>query len=219
MVWGALLLLCFRLWKSFGKCDRSGRPTGNMALVCCFIPWTESLLCWIPDNWPVGADSGCLLHRVITIKVLGRFSSFSIQQWHFSWRVVSATVGICFPLLYFFRVHASIVTIVLGSNDFTRSIEVSRGINQTVCHPLYNAQTYDNDICLLKLSSPVEFSDYISPVCLAAENSTFPNGTFSWILGQLKGELTVLYSLFQFFLNGFLKNLTSHFSCLTSNRS
>ena len=118
-----------------------------------------------------------------------------------------------------FRIDPSSLTVVLGSNNVMHSIEVSRGISQKVCHPLYNFITYDNDICLLKLSSPVEFSDYISPVCLAAENSTFANGTFSWILGQLKGELTVLYSLFQFFLNGFLKNLTSHFSCLTSNRS
>uniref|UniRef100_H3C2P7 Peptidase S1 domain-containing protein n=1 Tax=Tetraodon nigroviridis TaxID=99883 RepID=H3C2P7_TETNG len=46
----------------------------------------------------------------------------------------------------------------------------------------------DNNICLVKLSSPVELSDHISPVCLAAENSTFPNGTFSWITGNNLGD-------------------------------
>merc|ERR1739838_121790 len=36
---------------------------------------------------------------------------------------------------------------------------------------------------LLKLSSPVTFTDYISPICLAAMNSTFYDGTMSWVTG------------------------------------
>ena len=65
---------------------------------------------------------------------------------------------------------------------------------------LCTTQTSDNNICLAKLSSPVESSDYISPVCLAAENSTFPNGTFSWIPGLFNGEQAVIFSLFISFL-------------------
>uniref|UniRef100_A0A3Q3BZ45 Serine protease 27-like n=1 Tax=Haplochromis burtoni TaxID=8153 RepID=A0A3Q3BZ45_HAPBU len=38
-------------------------------------------------------------------------------------------------------------------------------------HPNYNSGTNDNDICLLRLSSPVTFNNYISPVCLAASDS------------------------------------------------
>ncbi|XDV45073.1 hypothetical protein PO909_013240, partial [Leuciscus waleckii] len=41
--------------------------------------------------------------------------------------------------------------------------------------------TNDNDVALLKLSSPVTFTDYIRPVCLAADHSVFNNGTDSWI--------------------------------------
>uniref|UniRef100_H3C508 Peptidase S1 domain-containing protein n=1 Tax=Tetraodon nigroviridis TaxID=99883 RepID=H3C508_TETNG len=82
------------------------------------------------------------------------------------------------------------MTVVLGRTNQTGSDpnEVSRGINQTFCHPLYNTLTSDNNICLVQLSSPVELSDHISPVCLAAENSTFPNGTFSWLVGPLRGK-------------------------------
>uniref|UniRef100_H3CIE6 Peptidase S1 domain-containing protein n=1 Tax=Tetraodon nigroviridis TaxID=99883 RepID=H3CIE6_TETNG len=82
--------------------------------------------------------------------------------------------------------NISAFTVVLGRTNQTGSDpnEVSRGINQTVCHPLSNQETSDNNICLVQLSSPVELSDHISPVCLAAENSTFPNGTFSWITGN-----------------------------------
>uniref|UniRef100_H3C264 Peptidase S1 domain-containing protein n=1 Tax=Tetraodon nigroviridis TaxID=99883 RepID=H3C264_TETNG len=93
---------------------------------------------------------------------------------------------------------SSTMTVVLGRTNLMgpHPNEVSRGINQTFCHPLYNTQTSDNDICLVQLSSPVELSDHISPVCLAAGNSTFPNGTFSWVIGTLLGERTGLVSLF-----------------------
>lgn len=61
--------------------------------------------------------------------------------------------------------------------------EVSRMVNETRCHPDYNSFTSDNDICLLKLSAPVDFTDYIRPICLASHNSTFYNGTSSWVTG------------------------------------
>lgn len=61
--------------------------------------------------------------------------------------------------------------------------EVSRRVAEATCHPLYDLSTNDNDVCLLKLSAPVSFTDYISPVCLAAANSTVLSGTRSWITG------------------------------------
>ncbi|KAL4009264.1 hypothetical protein ACER0C_003116 [Sarotherodon galilaeus] len=41
----------------------------------------------------------------------------------------------------------------------------------------------NNNICLLKLSAPVNFTDYIQPICLASENSTFNNESSSWAIG------------------------------------
>uniref|UniRef100_A0A3Q3WMV0 Peptidase S1 domain-containing protein n=1 Tax=Mola mola TaxID=94237 RepID=A0A3Q3WMV0_MOLML len=61
--------------------------------------------------------------------------------------------------------------------------DVSRKVEDAVCHPDYDVFTFDNDICLLKLSAPVNFTDYIYPVCLAAANSTFHSGTSSWVTG------------------------------------
>uniref|UniRef100_A0A8C2L569 Si:dkey-32n7.7 n=1 Tax=Cyprinus carpio TaxID=7962 RepID=A0A8C2L569_CYPCA len=60
--------------------------------------------------------------------------------------------------------------------------EVFRYVRLIIKHPKYNF-TNDNDIALLKLRSPVTFTDYISPVCLAAHNSVFNSGTDSWITG------------------------------------
>ncbi|XP_053194970.1 serine protease 27-like, partial [Scomber japonicus] len=66
-----------------------------------------------------------------------------------------------------------------GSNPNNVSLTVSQIIN----HPDYNNKTFDNDISLLKLSSPVTFSDFIVPVCLAASDSTFYDGVNTWVTG------------------------------------
>ncbi|KAG7227827.1 hypothetical protein INR49_013621, partial [Caranx melampygus] len=61
--------------------------------------------------------------------------------------------------------------------------EVSRTVARIILHPSYDSITSDNDIALLRLSSPVTFTDYIRPVCLAASDSVFNNGTDSWVTG------------------------------------
>lgn len=60
---------------------------------------------------------------------------------------------------------------------------MSRKVAEIVIHPNYDSDTSDNDIALLRLSSPVSFTDYIRPVCLAASGSVFNNGTDSWVTG------------------------------------
>lgn len=61
--------------------------------------------------------------------------------------------------------------------------EVSRRIDEVICHPLYDSWTNDNDLCLLKLSAPVNFTQNISPICLASEGSTFYTETNIWVTG------------------------------------
>ncbi|XP_039885384.1 deleted in malignant brain tumors 1 protein-like isoform X8 [Simochromis diagramma] len=60
---------------------------------------------------------------------------------------------------------------------------VIRKVEEVICHPEYNSTTYNSDICLLKLSAPVYFTDYIQPICLASKNSTFHSGISSWVTG------------------------------------
>lgn len=72
------------------------------------------------------------------------------------------------------------LSVVLGRQT---QDEVFRDVMAVVKHPGYNNVTNDNDIALLKLRSPVTFTDYIRPVCLAADHSVFNNGTDSWITG------------------------------------
>uniref|UniRef100_A0A3Q3X9Z5 Peptidase S1 domain-containing protein n=1 Tax=Mola mola TaxID=94237 RepID=A0A3Q3X9Z5_MOLML len=57
-------------------------------------------------------------------------------------------------------------TVFLGRHNVSgpNPNDVSRKVEDAVCHPDYDVFTFDNDICLLKLSAPVNFTDYIYPV-------------------------------------------------------
>ena len=84
--------------------------------------------------------------------------------------------------LYF---STSNVTVFLGrdTQEGPNPHEVSRSVSLVVKHPDYDERTKDNDIALLRLSSAVTFSDFVRPVCLAAERSFFPAGLSSWVTG------------------------------------
>ncbi|KAJ7990144.1 hypothetical protein DPEC_G00297280 [Dallia pectoralis] len=58
-----------------------------------------------------------------------------------------------------------------------------RNLVQVIPHMYYNSFTYDNDIALMQLDSPVTFSDYIRPICLPAPTHIFPMGNSVWITG------------------------------------
>ncbi|XP_029944180.1 serine protease 27-like [Salarias fasciatus] len=60
---------------------------------------------------------------------------------------------------------------------------VTVALDEIICHPAYNSFTFENDICLLKLSTPVTFSDSIQPICLPTKGSTFHTGLSSWVTG------------------------------------
>uniref|UniRef100_A0A668UFJ1 Peptidase S1 domain-containing protein n=1 Tax=Oreochromis aureus TaxID=47969 RepID=A0A668UFJ1_OREAU len=80
-------------------------------------------------------------------------------------------------------VNGLTVNLGLQSLQGSNPNAVSRTVTQIIKHPNYNFVTNDNDICLLQLSSPVTFTSYISPVCLAASDSTFYSGVNSWVTG------------------------------------
>lgn len=58
-----------------------------------------------------------------------------------------------------------------------------RGLKRVISHPYYNAYTFDNDIALMELDSPVKFSDTIKPICLPSPSYVFPVGKSVWITG------------------------------------
>ncbi|XP_071395802.1 chymotrypsin-like protease CTRL-1 [Centroberyx affinis] len=67
----------------------------------------------------------------------------------------------------------------IGSNPN----EVTRSVSQIIVHPNYNNTFLNNDITLMKLSSPVSFTSYIRPICLAGNSSLFHTATSCWATG------------------------------------
>lgn len=90
------------------------------------------------------------------------------------------TAAHCFP-----STSTSGLIVYLGrdTQQLSNPNEVSRSVSQIITNPNYDSTTSDNDMCLLKLSSSVSFTNYIRPVCLAASGSTFNSGTTCWVTG------------------------------------
>lgn len=130
---------------------------------------------------------------------------------------------------YYFSTSTSGWQVSLGRQNLqgNNPNEVSRSVARIILHPNYDSDTLNNDVALLRLSSPVKFTDYIRPVCLAASGSVFNKGTDSWVTGWgtveeggenlniYKGsfKITYLYILKIFFLN------LTEFSCYSKEHT
>ncbi|XP_068227422.1 chymotrypsin-like protease CTRL-1 [Palaemon carinicauda] len=68
----------------------------------------------------------------------------------------------------------SSVYVVVGEHDYTTLAETT-----IIMHPNYNTNTYDNDMTLIKLSSPLTFpsDNKVAPVCLPDAGNTYSDVT------------------------------------------
>ncbi|KAM5245984.1 transmembrane protease serine 5 [Ctenodactylus gundi] len=95
------------------------------------------------------------------------------------WVVTAAHCMYSFRLsrLSSWRVHAG-----LASHSAIRPHQ-GAVVEKIIPHPLYSAQNHDYDVALLRLQTPLNFSDTVGAVCLPAEEQHFPKGLQCWVSG------------------------------------
>ncbi|KAK3531475.1 hypothetical protein QTP70_022104, partial [Hemibagrus guttatus] len=72
-----------------------------------------------------------------------------------------------------------------GMNDQQKdekSVQM-REVKTIITHSDYNQMTFDNDIAVLELKEPLEFSSTVHPVCLPSSSHVFPPGMNCWVTG------------------------------------
>ncbi|KAL4721682.1 hypothetical protein ACJJTC_011797, partial [Scirpophaga incertulas] len=83
------------------------------------------------------------------------------------------------------KLKRSKIRVILGDHDqtiTTESAAIMRAVTSIVRHRSFDADSYNNDIALLKLRKPVSFSKIIKPVCLPAP-SIEPSGKEGIVVG------------------------------------
>ncbi|XP_063544768.1 serine protease filzig [Cydia strobilella] len=71
---------------------------------------------------------------------------------------------------------ASLVA-VFGENDISLDLEprkpVSRNVRRVIVHRQYDAATFENDLAILELESPIKFDAHIVPICMPPDETDF----------------------------------------------
>lgn len=71
---------------------------------------------------------------------------------------------------------ASLVA-VFGEFDLSGELEsrkaIVKNVKRVIIHRSYEPATFENDIALLELESPVQFDQHIVPICLPDDNEDF----------------------------------------------
>lgn len=75
-----------------------------------------------------------------------------------------------------------------GLHRYERKVEKISMLDKIYIHPRYNwKENLDRDIALLKLKRPIEFSDYIHPVCLPDKETAAKWGSQEGSWGRRRG--------------------------------
>jgi len=106
-----------------------------------------------------------------------------------------------FSCLRFTRRFLANLVAVFGEYDISGEVEskrsISKNVKRVIVHRQYDAGTFENDIALLELESPVSYDMHIVPICMPDDDDDFTGRMASvtgW--GRLKYGKTRLSPLF-----------------------
>ncbi|XP_051960470.1 ST14 transmembrane serine protease matriptase b [Xyrauchen texanus] len=79
------------------------------------------------------------------------------------------------------------------------SKSILKRVKRIISHPQYDATTYDNDIAVMELDSPVALNQNVWAICLPEVTHDFPAGKSVWITGwgKLREEMDSVASVLQ----------------------
>uniref|UniRef100_A0A3B1KC78 Transmembrane serine protease 5 n=1 Tax=Astyanax mexicanus TaxID=7994 RepID=A0A3B1KC78_ASTMX len=95
------------------------------------------------------------------------------------WIVTAAHCVYRLPQVSSWVVYAGIVT----RNTAKLAQYTGYAVEKIIYNKNYNHRSHDNDIALMKLRTPLNFSDTIRPACLPQYDHDLPGGTQCWISG------------------------------------
>jgi len=81
---------------------------------------------------------------------------------------------------------ASLWTAYLGLTNQSKRNDANvqmKQIKRIISHRSFNDYTYDYDIAVIELQSPVTFSAVVQPICLPDSTHNFPVGKDLWVTG------------------------------------
>ncbi|CAM5158615.1 unnamed protein product [Natator depressus] len=75
--------------------------------------------------------------------------------------------------------------VLLGVNKLANSQphKLSLGVRRIIRHPIYSGESSSGDIALVELERPIQFTNYILPICLPTASVQFPAGMKCWVTG------------------------------------
>ncbi|XP_041634963.1 chymotrypsinogen A-like [Cheilinus undulatus] len=78
--------------------------------------------------------------------------------------------------------HASVSLGRMDMSDPENNCEEMREVDYFTCNePTSNSLITRDSMCLLRMATPVNFTDFIFPVCIASGDSNIHSGTESWV--------------------------------------
>jgi hypothetical protein len=137
-----------------------------------YVKWSDK----ISQLWILSAISSWIFHLIKCYQNKENFqisskccycrshvSIFSVQ-FYIHWRIIWCAYSLL----------TSQIRIRVGEYDFSSIQEpypfVERGVGRKVVHPKYNFFTYEYDLALVQLESPLNFAPHIAPICLPASD-------------------------------------------------
>lgn len=77
----------------------------------------------------------------------------------------------------FLRRFLANLVAVFGEYDISGEVEskrsISKNVKRVIVHRQYDAATFENDIALLELESPVSYDQHIVPICMPDDEDDF----------------------------------------------